>query len=794
MSDVDAKTAVNDAPSSAPTGGAPSDGAEPGDGTTPSDAADASTDNKDGKRAKREKKTLRGVKGDDSAKEPPDDDYDPQLEQRLHDLRQEGVHLFAGPGSRGLGANRGTAATGDHSVVAGGNIYYLGDTGPGRPPRFFAVQLSRETLLQLPEYYVAGASDGNDATSLARLTESLISDTGGLICIRGKRGSGRETLAMRALAEVLGVENVGWVARAADPQRLRPDDLARGRGYVIGLGSVPPYRLEEAVEHARGLASRALATIVLLLAPEVNLPGTVITHLAPDPCDVLRALLVRRDDVDISDEDLTAMAPAKALEDLSLFEISTIALEIGEAVRSHRPYEISGRRKLRRTALEKLGAAAVDPPGLVETGGASGETDGKDDSEVANANAECVQLFRRAFLVSAAIFHGLPLASVTVATNSLAQCLAADDADLAKAMIPFTQPTGALLTWLEADPEIPTADSPLDPVGRRTVRLRKPEMADVVLEVVWNEYHLVGEALLGWLHRLATGGVPGMHKEFELQLRAAQAVGRLAVYDYAAVNQRIHDWIEGSAAGRRAAGLAAQVVLADARTGPAFAREVSSWTQRAFAWRQVALLVYSRTLDEARLPDALKLLRYVAPQELHAWSFASAAVVAKILDQPGGMDHVFALLREWNERIESAPPRDIARRRSATAALGLTVARCLLLVGDDVSDNLRAELHRSSGIGDERWKLFVWAWTLALTRSEVFGAGWRLLGQWIVRSDADADFRVICRRLLTALRRHPRIRIKLAFYADVWRAGWKPPRLESERLLADLLVPLGAHS
>ncbi|WP_157018016.1 hypothetical protein [Cryptosporangium arvum] len=791
--DDDAKTATDQATEPAPADGGP---AADDSVTTTEPAGTPGTDkndDKDDKRPKREKKTRKGLKDEGAAGEAlRDDDYNPTEEELLHDFRQEGVRLFTGPGGRRIDTNQGTASLGDHSQSAGNDI--VNNFFEAGARRFLGIAWnprSREWITQLQDYFVEGTPDESGATSLRRLIEALNTAPDGVVCVRGQVGSGRETLAIRALHEVVGVDAFGGTA-TTDPQRLRPDDLEVGTGYVIGVSALLAHSIEETVEHVRSVAARRTTKIVLLLAPEVVVPGAVVSHAAPDSLAVLRALLHRRDRIGVP-EDLLGSADVRGvLVGAPLSEVSTIALELGDAVRSGRPYTF--RSKLRRTALEKFRAAAIDPPGNAEAGGASGEPKAADESSAGAANPECVQLFRRAFLVSAAIFYGLPLASVTKATTSLAQYLAADDADLAKAMVPFTQPTPALLTWLEADPQVPTADTGLDPVGRRTVRLQKPQMADVILEVVWNDYHLVGEMLLEWLHRLAVGGVPGLNAEPELRLRAAQAVGRLAVYDFAAVKERIDKWINENAAGRRAAGLAAQVILADSRTGAAFAREVSGWTYRAFPWRQVALLVYSRTLDEDQVPAALALLRYAAPQQQHAWSYAGAAVFTKILVQPGGAEHVFTLLDEWYRRVATAPRRDVGRGRDATAALSLTAARCALLVGEYAVGAFPAELRTTLTTNARHWELFVWAWSLALTRSEVFGDGWRLLARWVERSDTDPVLRAVCRRLLAALHQHDRIRIKLTFYARVWRAGWRAPRPESERLLAHLLVPQGARS
>ena len=109
-------------------------------------------------------------------------------------------------------------------------------------------------------------------------------------------------------------------------------------------------------------------------------------------------------------------------------------------------------------------------------------------------------------------------------------------------------------------------------VPAEIVQLERPRLAQSVLEVVWTDYDLLAEALLGWLRELGDDPDPW------IGLRAALVAGHLAQYDFSVVSERLLlPWALGSTNAASAAADALGQVAAEESTTPLALAMLNVW-------------------------------------------------------------------------------------------------------------------------------------------------------------------------------------------------------------------------
>jgi hypothetical protein len=148
--------------------------------------------------------------------------------------------------------------------------------------------------------------------------------------------------------------------------------------------------------------------------------------------------------------------------------------------------------------------------------------------------------YERCFLLAVSVLSGQPMVTVTSAALRLAERV-----DAAKTTPPerdsqwsaFDETLGDWLRYAEAD------DAAGDDPARRPVRLRRAALGAAVLEVAWHNHPTLHGPLTSWLHRLTEDP----DEAEEVRMAAAQAVGKLAMYDFAEIEREfVRAWVEST--------------------------------------------------------------------------------------------------------------------------------------------------------------------------------------------------------------------------------------------------------
>jgi hypothetical protein len=134
----------------------------------------------------------------------------------------------------------------------------------------------------------------------------------------------------------------------------------------------------------------------------------------------------------------------------------------------------------------------------------------------------------RCFMTSIAVLHGSPESEVCGAALALAERL--DEKwrhDRAPRAVRLWEKLPLWLGYVDAE-----AASASGPGGGRTIRLRRPSLAAVMLRVIWEDHPTIRDSLVEWLFRL--GGEGSWHT----RIKVGHAVGKLATFDFNVVDER----------------------------------------------------------------------------------------------------------------------------------------------------------------------------------------------------------------------------------------------------------------
>ena len=127
--------------------------------------------------------------------------------------------------------------------------------------------------------------------------------------------------------------------------------------------------------------------------------------------------------------------------------------------------------------------------------------------------------------------------------------------------------------------------------GVEVVRLSTRRLARTIIEVAWSDYDAARKPMQTWL-----AGICGEHRDPQVRLRAAQALGYIALRDYAHIkNNVLNPWSESERAieHQAAAWRPQAAVLADRPDGPMRERVgklLEDWSRRR-PWQKRAIAV-----------------------------------------------------------------------------------------------------------------------------------------------------------------------------------------------------------
>jgi hypothetical protein len=275
-------------------------------------------------------------------------------------------------------------------------------------------------------------------------------------------------------------------------------------------------------------------------------------------------------------------------------------------------------------------------------------------------------------------------------------------------------------------------------------------------------------------------------------LRAAQAVGRLAAYDFARVMDTMFKrWITaGTASALRAISWAVELMIDDPRTAQAVWERTRIWSTMSLPWQRAALVVYGDHLQPQQTTEALELVRRVAARSSNL-DYTAVSVLPRAM-KVGAGDAVFDLLKEWLNQInrnQQRPPRQLPDDVVGTTALAVHAARAFVLL----ATGTRKQLVRAANADPVVAEMLASLCRLAITIPAVATRGTTVLSWWLRDSQSDDDLAIACKRLLDALSRDPSTRRRLRYYAARWITGWAGAYPIAEDLVRSTLAKQTGH-
>ncbi|GAA3621646.1 hypothetical protein GCM10022223_43170 [Kineosporia mesophila] len=754
------------------------------------------------------------------------EEFNPQQSRRDRRARDEGRRNFSASaaGNRRSQDNHGTTTMGDGSPAFGtvnGNVIITARDRAGS----HASLIASESILELAKSFVPWPDHGKSSLTL------LVQALSARVCVLvGPVGSGRTALALCALHNLLPLDAALARFDSGVPiARLTKDDFSSAEGFVLEASEAVARRgLRAVVEWVDGLLESDPSTRVVLVVDEepgerlVQVPAAgFVRHRKPKPLTVLTQLLVRRHRLGLqfdgprarfvvspegqfqppTDDYLLRMLPKETLATIgsaTMEQVAVTAAAIAAAV----AYGEKPETYLRSSVRQWVRARLLTPQTRNESLSGADEEPG---SSVESRNEDLL-LFHRCFLLSAGIFNGLPLRTVLDQTSALTRVirggtatLAAEDTSQRSVPAPFSQTSPQLLSGIEAMQEEPETDGRISGVTseRRPMWFRNPTVPDVVLEVVWTEHHLASSAVLSWLLETAVVRRDRVAAPLEVRIRAAQAVGRLAVYDFEQIMAVVETWAKsGSISGRRATALAMDLMLQDSTTAPRTWERLQDWARNwGLPRRLAALTVYAYALDIEHVDDALELVNRSRFQKDYGYALV-ASVVCRIYEL-NLTDRVNDLLKEWIEEHERSV-RTIRRLRGSErlvvqSQLPGHLVLILLFLGDEEASGTRGQLLRQFDTDVQMRRHVLVLWRMAIRDQRVVRFALNLLADWIKDSDQDPLLDRACRSVLRSLQQDRGCREHLKFHERLWRDTWVLDFPHAQELLDQELGPRGSR-
>ncbi|WP_229399649.1 hypothetical protein [Micromonospora okii] len=560
-------------------------------------------------------------------------------------------------------------------------------------------ELTDVDLQQQRRRYVQGP---NFPSALATLR------TEGLVIVRGPDGSGRRGVGHALLERMYAEGRIVAVGGLVMPDGVVAGEVLSqseaifpaGWGLVLEVRDGADLADESTVEAYRTVVGHGGRGYVVLLGPSAGEAETsryAVTHDWPDPAAVLERYL---------ETELPGFPP-DALRTVLTDEATTEYLAI-----NRRPGRVV---KLARALVEGLrqGKAAEEVVAALEPDWRTVARAAFEDALVASSAADPFGGPRRQALRTAyAIFDGIELVDVLSAAEQLLGMLRlveAPDSTPARPVFDdgleklfYPDMLGDLGAGKEASP--------------RRAQLRNAALSDAFLDVAWNDYDTTREVLLYWLDRVVTSGRPAM------RLRAAQAVGKLAVYDFEKIMaDLIRPWaLDTNGMRRQAAAWALEQVGRNDRFVIRVRRRVGDWvSSNDPELHDTAARVYGTELGVA-IPDvALRDLRVIAADPRQRAYRSVGRAVAGIYQEAGSAELVF-------DHVDAWLTDDAADVRTHATWAVLFLAR---LLGRDRPE--WPQLLVDATVVPERLPALVRMWKAALADPTTAYPAWDLMRQWL---------------------------------------------------------------
>jgi hypothetical protein len=395
-------------------------------------------------------------------------------------------------------------------------------------------------------------------------------DSERLVLLSGAAETGKATTALAALLD--WGSRVSWIMpHGASTPNPRDWKVESGHGYLLDLVDTP-----DAVDRVTTNLKRAGVNAdcrMIVLVPE-HIKSSVAPVIEHDPPPNSRifakhlsvqaqsARLVPEDQQLLNEELRALSAPWQVVE---------LARQVAATVESGTSIEVMLNRRFTRMRT-KVG----------------------EDLEKRRP------ILGRCFMTSIAVLHGLPEAEISAAALALAERL--DEKwrrDHSPRPVQLWEKLPLWLSYVDAEA------TPAGPGGGRSIRLRRPKLAAVMLRVIWEDQPTIRDSLVDWLLWLGNEG------SSHTRIKVGHAVGKLATFDFALVNER---FLEAWSQSRRSRDhQLAALALEAAAEDPSMTRRVHlhlrSMIQGNDAKKAIAIRAYASSVGLAAPDQALAAFR-----------------------------------------------------------------------------------------------------------------------------------------------------------------------------------------
>ncbi|MFI7627777.1 hypothetical protein [Microbispora rosea] len=579
-----------------------------------------------------------------------------------------------------------------------------------------------------------------------------------VLLLRGEPHSGQPTAALAALALWTGDDTrLAWLHCRRDPLPLVAADLRDATGYLVMAGDDATWsdHADQIIGHLCRVAERAGARIVVLAGSEFPEHDWTVQH-EPPPLDKVFANWLVHELYEGGEAHPQERADKTAADEL---------------VRE----KLAGYRRPREARALALQVAT----GLLHGRSVGEILEGLPEQRrirARNLLAKDTPRRARSFLIVGSVLSGSPAAVVATQTLRLATLI---EEELARQTTIEQPRRHHLWEWLSdwtEDTGIRVKDTGRGGDGQ-VVEFDEPRMAGSILRVIWEEQPTIHEPLLAWLHQLTED------QQFGTRMKAAEAIGLLATYDFLAVRDRfLEEWRDSDKFERRElAAWALASAARDPQVEPRVLECLRRWARNGRRAQSVVIRAYGSWLGARHVEEALHVLGDIAKTSGYVLAGSVARAVSQIHQLGTGRTFLYdaetAEVPENTRRIISAlvewsadPDSKGLPRAAALAFVRLLASPDAIRVIDLAAD--------PDAAGD---LVALWRHILlhAVTRgpdAALTPEAWDLLSDWLGRWEADAGVRRVLSQVLTPP--PDELRMSLLFHLRLWgRIGKVDPEV-----------------
>lgn len=579
-----------------------------------------------------------------------------------------------------------------------------------------------------------------------------------VLLLRGEPHSGQPTAALAALARWTGDdERLAWLHLGRDPLRLVTADLRDATGYLLTAGDDATWsgHADQVLGHLCRVAERAGARIVVLTGPEFPEHDWTVRHDPPPLDNVFANWLVH---------------------------------ELYEGGEAH-PQERADKTAADELVREKLGGYRRPREArALALQVATGLVRGRSVGQILEALPEQRRLRARtllaketprrarSFLIAGSVLSGS--AATVVATQTLRLATLIEE-ELARQTTVEQPRRHHMWEWLSdwtEDTGISVKETGRGGDGQ-VVEFDEPRMAGSILRVVWEEQPTIHEPLLAWLHQLTKD------EQFSTRMKAAEAIGLLATYDFRAIRDRfLEEWRDSKEFERgELAAWALASAARDPQVEPRVLECLDRWAHHGRRAQSVVIRACGSWLGARHVGEALRVLGDIAKTSGYVLIESVARAVSQIHQLGTGRTFLYdaetAEVPENTRRIISALVEWSADPDSKWPGRAAALAFVRLLASPDAIRVI--DLAADPGTAGDLVALWRHILLHGITRgpdTALTPEAWDLLSDWLGRWEADAGVRRVLSQVLTPP--PDELRMSLLFHLRLWgRIGKVDPEV-----------------